>query len=73
MHHLETKNGVHFNFNGDYSGDICITAKNWDSDDVSSIKVSFEDLKHFVASAIRSEMISKYEQMEDDDLLGINR
>ena len=69
MHTSEMKSGVVFNHNGGYFGEVLISAP--DSEDPSirhTVRVDFNDLMTLVADAVRSEKISKLEQM---DSLGI--
>jgi hypothetical protein len=74
---METENGTTFHFNGDYSGDVRIVVPVENSELIRKlyaggtveIKVPFEDLAKLVASKIRDDLISRVEQMSDDELL----
>lgn len=64
--------GVVFNHNGGYGGDVLIKAPDADEEGVvHTIRVDFDDLAELVADAIRSERISKIENMEAKKLLGL--
>lgn len=66
MHTLGNKRTI-FNYNSDFSGDIKIV----DVATGNTIEVASDDLLYFVADFIRSEKISKLEQMSTKELLGI--
>jgi hypothetical protein len=59
---------VNIHFNGDYSGDVVINNKK-DGDEYKEITVDIKDIFDFVAGYIRSEKISKLEEMESKDIL----
>jgi len=69
MHTMEMKSGVRFHHNGDFSGEIYIVAPNVDDDKRGQVKVSFEDLKEFVAEYYRDKLISKIEEAGPDEIL----
>jgi hypothetical protein len=69
MHTTEMKSGVLFHHNGDFSGEIYIVAPNVDDDKNGRVKVSFEDLKEFVAEYYRDKLISKIEEAGPDEIL----
>lgn len=66
MHTFERKS-CRIHFNSDMSGDIHIC----DKDSNREIKVVGRDILDFVANYVRSERISKLEQMETKDVLGL--
>jgi len=74
---MDTENNTTFHFNGDYSGDVGIVVP---AERVKAIRgvyvgasieirVPFDDLQKLVASKIRTDLISRVEQMSDDELL----
>lgn len=66
MHTFEGKS-CRIHFNSDMSGDIHIVEKNSDKE----IKVDGQDILDFVTNYVRIEKISKLEQMETKDILGL--
>ena len=59
------KSAIHFN--SDMSGECIIFNKETEQE----VKVPCEDILEFVADYVRSQKISKLEQMETKDILGI--
>jgi hypothetical protein len=57
-----------FHHNGDFSGDIHIYFEN---NSGAEILIPFDDIKGLVAEYIRREKISKLEDAEDNELLGV--
>jgi len=66
MHTFEG-NKTRIHYNSDMSGDCIIFNK----EDKQEIRVSCEDILDFVANYVRIQKISKLEQMETKDVLGI--
>lgn len=66
MHTFEGSS-CRIHFNSDMSGDIHICDKDSDRE----IKVDGQDILDFVANHVRCERISKLEQMETKDILGL--
>lgn len=66
MHTFEGRS-CRIHFNSDMSGNIHIVEKDSDKE----IKVGGQDILDFVANYIRSERISKLEQMETKEILGL--
>lgn len=66
MHTFEGSS-CRIHFNSDMSGDIHIC----DKDSEQEIKVDGQDILDFVANYVRSERISKLEQMETKDILEV--
>lgn len=66
MHTFEGSS-CRIHFNSDMSGDIHIAEKGSDKE----IKVDGQDILDFVANYVRSERISKLEQMETKEILGL--
>ena len=64
MHSKIISNFTFFH-NGDYSGDVEIINRTTEE----RFSIPFERLKTFVAEWVRTEKISKLEQMEDDEIL----
>ena len=64
MHTTETKSGVTFIHNGNYFGPVKIV------NGENTIEIPFEDILEFVGEYVRSERISKLEQMNTEELLG---
>ena len=63
--HSQEYNGVTFNYNGGFDGDVEITCNG------GLVIVPFEALKAFVADYVRQELIAYAESAADDDLLKI--
>ena len=68
MHTFDGK-GCVINFNGDGSGTAKITDINTDTH--RSVDVPISALADFVAELVRRERISRLEDMETDELLGL--
>lgn len=66
MHTFEGRSCI-IHFNSDISGDIHIVEKDSDKE----IKVEGQDILDFVANYVRSEKISKLEQIGTDDILEV--
>ena len=65
--HTTKINQTLFHHNGDYSGGIII--QRFDNDIETSITIPTEDIIKFVGEMIRSEMISKLEQIDAKELV----
>ena len=65
--HTTKINQTLFHHNGDYSGEIII--QRFDNDIETSIMIPTEDIIKFVGEMIRSEMISKLEQIDAKELV----
>ena len=64
------ESGVVFNHNGNYEGDILISAP--DAHEPSkrqTIRIDLEDLKSYVAAWYRNKLTEKLEQIEDNELI----
>lgn len=66
MHTFDGKS-CRIHFNSDMSGEIHIC----DKDSYKEIKVDGQDILDFVANHVRRERISKLEQMETREILGL--
>lgn len=66
MHTFDGKS-CRIHFNSDMSGEIHIVEKDSDKE----IEVDGQDILDFVANYVRSERISKLEQMETKEILGL--
>ena len=66
MHTFEG-NKIRIHYNSDMSGDCIIFNKETGQE----VEVSCEDILDFVANFVRSQKISKLEQMETKNVLGI--
>ena len=65
--HTTKINQTLFHHNGDYSGEIII--ERFDNNIETSITIPTEDIIKFVGEMIRSEMISKLEQIDAKELV----
>lgn len=65
MHFFLGTEGTEFNYNSDLSGEVIIKVQN------EVIRVPGDDLLEFVASYVRSRKISKLEDLDYTDVLGI--
>ena len=63
MHHYES-NGVAFNFNGDFSGDVEIIVGYGEH-----FAVPFEAIKAFAGEYMRRELVSRLEEIDGNELL----
>lgn len=65
--------GTRFHNNSDLSGDVIATVRPYDSRDGTQITVRIpgEDIKSLVAQYVRLEKITRLEDMDDDEVLGL--
>lgn len=66
---MHTFNGdsCNIHYNGDFSGEAIIYNKNNNTE----VRVDTQDLIDFVAEYVRSDKISKFENMDSDEILGV--
>ena len=71
IHSFYASQGTVFFHNGDFSGEVIVRVPESKNEDQQEVEVPFEDLKEFVAKYICSEKISKLEDAEPDEILGL--
>jgi hypothetical protein len=70
MHSTETENAIFIHDYG-FDGDVTIKLKT-ERPRAYGVTIPMSELKQFFAEYIRSERISQLEQMETDELLGLD-
>jgi hypothetical protein len=77
-HTTTTDAGITFHHNGDYSGDVSLRLSEdqveqgqFKNETYYEIEIPFDAMKELVANYVRSEKISKLEQAEDNEILGV--
>lgn len=66
MHSFNGKSCT-IHYNGDFSGEVIICNKN----DHTEMRVDSQDLINFVAEYVRSKKVSQLENMNSDEILGV--